>query len=208
MGIGNGGHRFFGHGYHLELITPHGDRERGSRPPARVRAVTHYPSWGSGTSGGTGQSDGNVAHYPSWGSGTGFGFGCHQFVHLISLPLMGIGNLKNTDYEEDATTAHYPSWGSGTRICLAYGETNFQLITPHGDREPAAWAPGMTPLTGPHYPSWGSGTAVPGVRRPFLQELITPHGDRERSWPRTTHELRFDSLPLMGIGNPVSASSA
>ena len=85
---------------------------RTTRPPRR----THYPSWGSGTRRVPAMSVPIQTHYPSWGSGTnaltlGSGGGTDLITphgdreptaagkspldaSPISLPLMGIGNLK------------------------------------------------------------------------------------------------------------------
>ena len=213
------------------LITPHGDRK--PRPPDCRRPrphASHYPSWGSETSAirrsasdikrsslplmGIGNSPASRSssgrasrtHYPSWGSETCYGRNCQRHQNAErSLPLMGIGNAGLPTWPTCSSPPHYPSWGSETlrrapsragtaaslplmgigNLCPACERRQpaLRLITPHGDRKPAVGAAG------------GAGRG-----------LITPHGDRkphDRPDHRRAH--RADSLPLMGIGNPVRA---
>ena len=97
-----------------------------------------------------------------------------------SLPLMGIENLS----------AEYRAWRDRT-----------QLITPHGDRKPAAlrllaccWRPS-------HYPSWGSKTDVgAGVAdRAAVNSL--PLMGIENASTAYRWSPASSSLPLMGIEN-------
>ena len=76
------------------LITPHGDRKRGSPPPAaHTPHRAHYPSWGSKTHlPRVHRTTARPAHYPSWGSKT------------RACPSRGTAD----------SAAHYPSWGSKT----------------------------------------------------------------------------------------------
>ncbi len=199
MGIGNdpGTRRLSNQ---LQLITPHGDRERGSATRWNRSGGTHYPSWGSGTGLDVERiNTGAKSHYPSWGSGTractcpcrggssslplmGIGNGIFDWIKDAwndSLPLMGIGNAPPLppDPRPERTT-HYPSWGSGTGACRG--------TVRHG---------------GAHYPSWGSGTSSTAPLSRSPTHLITPHGDRELDRYSDLHKLALDSLPLMGIGN-------
>ena len=162
MGIGNPGEEPEGDEHEHLLITPHGDWEPlplkpggtpdrvsslplmgignpGGRPRAEIPAeVAHYPSWGLGTqpTPPPGKPANGATHYPSWGLGT-LADERHLTLHPgLSLPLMGIGNpLRRI-------------------VDLRDG---LQLITPHGDWEPAA--------------------VRQAGRRLVL--LITPHGDWE-----------------------------
>ena len=183
------------------LITPHGDREQLGDPRSLPVAVSHYPSWGSGTG-----RLGAVKIGNQW----------------RSLPLMGIGNLREgraalpyrqqlitphgdrepqhkTTNKEKAET-HYPSWGSGTTPGGKWLIMRYELITPHGDRELSiagsryGGSPGSLPLMG-----IGNDRGVAPAA--LTHELITPHGDREPRSPSTTWHRPTSSLPLMGIGN-------
>ena len=129
-------------------------------------------------------------------------------------------------------TPHYPSWGSETLVSSSVAPWTSVLITPHGDRK--LFAPPAEgrivavvcslPLMGIEnlartlrvskaeisLPPMGIGN-VRGRRRPFRGgRLITPHGDRKQgSRIREACDMvRRGSLPLMGIGNFCSASSA
>ena len=144
MGIGNHARELaFVRGEIHCLITPHGDREPGTRP-GWPTTMTHYPSWGSGTStyacsSGPRRRIGSP-HYPSWGSGTRSV--CHPHAATADseshYPSWGSGTRIAPMALMDRVPAHYPSWGSGTyspAIAAALGRA---LRT--------------------HYPSWGSGT--------------------------------------------------
>ena len=149
-------------------------------------------------------------HYPSWGSGTPGSNRRPQSRPRSSLPLMGIGNACRS------------------RPWLR----NYQLITPHGDREHRRRDSCRAATTRTHYPSWGSGTRASSgsVRTGFSSThypswgsgnlinyttsntsppaLITPHGDREHIPVDAFRILAFNSLPLMGIGNGITTRSA
>ena len=62
------------------------------RPPTS-ELWSHYPSWGSGTRTSDRFRGGFPAHYPSWGSGTS-ATNNPNGRWTISLPLMGIGNVR------------------------------------------------------------------------------------------------------------------
>ena len=97
------------------LITPHGDRKlRRADRQRRPRDRAHYPSWGSKT------ADADILCGECW----------------ISLPLMGIENLRRRAAPWRPDRPHYPSWGSKTRR----------------RRLPVRC------LRSAHYPSWGSKT--------------------------------------------------
>ena len=118
------------------LITPHGDQEPepGHRPLRNGHLITPHGDQ-EHVSSASARTSPHSAHYPSWGSGTQILAGVVSDHHL-SLPLMGIRNVRPIQFKHVMTTAHYPSWGSGT-----------------GDfRESPDW-----PIAA-HYPSWGSGT--------------------------------------------------
>ena len=186
MGIGNATRRAASALAISRLITPHGDRKPSPTPGAPTTNPAHsLPLMGIGNSGPT------AAKTRGW---------------TCSLPLMGIGN-KNTDAggrssvfahypswgSETAEShgarrgrrvPHYPSWGSETQGHAAAALLRIALITPHGDRKPAAdqtrvvRIDGSLPLMGignahnpltwcpavsAHYPSWGSETPAPTV---------------------------------------------
>ena len=197
------------------------------RDPLSGVDFAHYPSWGSETAWLVGSWEASrSAHYPSWGSETatvcpecGAAHGlitphgdrkqddvqAGRYVRsLVSLPLMGIGNVlacgatggtgmpslplmgignepqvKRTHAER--FDAHYPSWGS---------ETQRVWRLPRSSRSA-------------HYPSWGSETFSESDtgfdQAPFY--LITPHGDRKLTSAARSDSVAHFSLPLMGIGN-------
>ena len=125
-----------------------------------------------------------------------------------SLPLMGIENFLTDGREGPRNRAHYPSWGSktGDRVrisaetenslplmgidpppCAHVDSRHPKLITPHGDRKPAA---------------------CPGPRSDPIRPLITPHGDRKPSSVASNSAARPISLPLMGIENACSPATS
>ena len=99
------------------LITPHGDREPLDASRSLIAISSSLPLMGIGNphAGAPAGAPSPPSHYPSWGSGTAIG-GCGQPLVRPSLPLMGIGNA------------------SRNRNKLV----TWNLITPHGDREPDA----------------------------------------------------------------------
>ena len=163
MGIGNG-QVFQAVGRRNVLITPHGDRKPA---PRRIRCATrrtHYPSWGSETTWQPPSAHTEAtSHYPSWGSETGRAKRISR-TRWSSLPLMGIGN----------------------KVTHHGAEPGFILITPHGDRKPAATASTqVSPSTS--LPLMGIGNGRESARN---------ISDRDAS------------LPLMGIGNAARIASA
>ena len=126
-----------------------------------------------------------------------------------SLPLMGIGNRPRTGRPTTSSGTHYPSWGSGTRRpdgmtsrivhslpLMGIGNarkspfnrprSGSHLTTPHGDRE--------------------LDTTLHRGRDAL--NLTTPHGDREPISPERLSIAMTRSLPLMGIGNQTTESTA
>ena len=203
MGIGNRGNVVEPRRGRKRLITPHGDRERGSmRERAPIRSCS-LPLMGIGNSTRrSGCRAGRTApHYPSWGSGT------------------EPDPRRRLDALEPLITPH----GDRERLGVVPERApEIALITPHGDREPPeqkstetsarislplmrigngairpilpqyfgshypSWGSGTTRASRPaslatatHYPSWGSGTVNFGDQHPVGIHLITPHGDRE-----------------------------
>ena len=179
MGIGNVGNGDLKNGVR-QLITPHGDRERGAQP-------RHLPT--------------NGAHYPSWGSGTCPGGPTRELLHVLQHLITPHGDrelrIKATaggdpqlitphgDRERTRRQSsgprlpsHYPSWGSGTGfVHCAYRHILNSL------------------------PLMGIGNELIHVRVRDKLLLITPHGDREQSVALEAHRAFPNSLPLMGIGN-------
>ena len=100
---------------------------------------------------------------------------------ILSLPLMGIWNVCTVPLDD---------------LLLA-------LITPHGDLEPATLERQTvypTLLITPH------GDLEPRRRAPSpapASNLITPHGDLEHTSGAAAPNTLYNSLPLMGIWNPV-----
>ena len=165
----------------------------------------------------------SVSHYPSWGSGTS---SCEQRARedfnplSISLPLMGIRNIQR-EQRNVPTASSLPLMGIRNFLLVPLGDGHLLLTTPHGDQERLSgrrrrrcsrthypsWGSGtaigfsataMTlnslPLMGirnhravhlhtsgqsAHYPSWGSGTCAREDFTPPPQYLTTPHGDQE-----------------------------
>ena len=121
-------------------------------------------------------------------------------LNLITLPLMGIGNLgadAACRYEIELITPHgdwKPAW-----VALTNGRPA-DLITPHGDWKRGR--PNPWPSTArSHYPSWGLETTSCSRPERLCPVLITPHGDWKRGEARPSYVPEPDSLPLMGIGN-------
>ena len=129
------------------------------------------------------------------------------FPTVYSLPLMGIWNFQNPSKLGKFVKPHYPSWGFGTGDGYSAKEAIQQLITPHGDLEPASRArPGRRiaaslPLMG----IWNSIRNAPGRRR---AQLITPHGDLELEVYAPDLTLEDNSLPLMGIWNARASAAS
>ena len=165
-----------------------------------------------------------TAHYPSWGSETPASerrrrrlpalitpHGDRKLTWVVP-PTTCLGDLitphgdRKLDFgfrsPKNSRTPHYPSWGSETSsnswrsasehfdLITPHGDRKPRLrrqltqpfralITPHGDRKPVNPEPHVRSRFEPHYPSWGSETAARG-----------PVARR-----------RYNSLPLMGIGN-------
>ena len=161
----------------IDLITPHGDRERGDPKADAAMAKASLPLMGIG----------NVIPYGS------------KCSNWSSLPLMGIGNrpyprggrsdlaliTPHGDREPSLFLSSTPI-ASNSLPLMGIGNSG----RPRGPGLPCA-----------HYPSWGSGTGIHFRLEMPQSDLITPHGDRE-----LTDGYRFrldtrDSLPLMGIGN-------
>ena len=171
------------------LITPHGDR----KPEAKRRAhrcgrCSHYPSWGSETLALLASHRSGAISLPLMGIGNLTRYIRPQLLPTVSLPLMGIGNLTRYIRPPLLPTVSLPLMGIGNRTALRAAQcAQPLLITPHGDRKPVRGAGG-----GVH-------------RRPA--DLITPHGDRKLSPMRAAAMICQCSLPLMGIGNPISTGS-
>ena len=117
-------------------------------------------------------------HYPSWGSGT-IVVTIDAGGPIVSLPLMGIGNVGQPD-----ALRNRPG-----------------LTTPHGDREPEPDSEPATAKADTHYPSWGSGTdAITLILRDGDHSLpLMGIGNENRR--RGDRPDSPSSLPLMGIGN-------
>ena len=142
------------------LITPHGDQELVEGFMFALSTNAHYPPWGSGTRCGAAPGCGVTSHYPPWGSGTVVGLGGEPACEHHSLP----------------------PWGSGTRIRVRRVDgLSAGLITPHGDQEHFACGLDIPPLDCAHYPPWGSGTSDSSA---------------------ALRSSSFSSLPPMGIRNP------
>ena len=168
----------------FRLITPHGDRKRGRACPWGSAPTSSLPLMGIGNRAySPGYSSGYASHYPSWGSETRRS-SVDTPRALVSLPLMGIGNVLDPELAR--------------RRLLG-------LITPHGDRKPPRSRP-STEGPYPHYPSWGSETLVRFRRLVSDDSLITPHGDRKLDRDLIEVGRLNASLPLMGIGNPLPAT--
>ena len=189
MGIGN--------------ARPAGDRAAAAAP--------HYPSWGletarARTSTGSASSASSLPlmgigncgasisacrghsrpHYPSWGLETHVG--ARRTIALPhSLPLMGIGNSAVALCALTGLHSSLPLMGIGNMDVRRARRVRRSLITPHGD-----WKRTDAPLD------------ALGVR-----PLITPHGDWKLTTPprRTPPRATGGSLPLMGIGNSLTASA-
>ena len=165
-----------------DLITPHGDREPGhSSSPASGRSESSLPLMGIGNAPALDPTSRRARLITPHGDREPAGAAFPSDGLSTSLPLMGIGNVQRQTQSTSALAPHYPSWGSGTGERARSGRhARSALITPHGDREPAARYPSHSvyaislPLMGigngtasaanttptsAHYPSWGSGTA-------------------------------------------------
>ena len=140
-----------------DLITPHGDWK--PTPPCR-------------------RPRSRRAHYPSWGLET-LADEADAQRHVISLPLMGIGNWPGMASQSDQSRPHYPSWGLETHVRAGDLLPNHRLITPHGDWKRARMR----------------------HESHSLDVLITPHGDWKLPCSANSASGRGNSLPLMGIGN-------
>ena len=199
MGIGNVGDQ---RGPRLpdRLITPHGDRKLRPRPPGGPPRRSHYPSWGSETSGEPvdGQPDGvslplmgignevqghhalggGPPHYPSWGSETKLSSGLPWLVN-VSLPLMGIGNLR----------------------LLIDNRAVEKLITPHGDRKPAVTYATLNRCVTLSLPLMGIGNDTAGRQASSSSDSLPLMGIGNKCAVRLDLPVDQSSLPLMGIGN-------
>ena len=153
--------------------------------------------------------------------------GCVAVPPMFSLPLMGIRNLAAQD-ELPSECGHLITPHGDQELGpggAAEDEALIELITPHGDQEQDDGGRVIGPdvrLITPH------GDQEHRDWRHFLQHrtlLITPHGDQELhgagrndrptqglitpSWGSGTGKLaggqrvRWTSLPLMGIRNPL-----
>ena len=69
-----------------------------TRPTIAANRITHYPSWGLGTS--------SAAKGMRPGE--------------LSLPLMGIGNERGQHPHPNSASTHYPSWGLGTLVLIVF----------------------------------------------------------------------------------------
>ncbi len=180
MGIGNGCSQLRDP-YSPRLITPHGDREH--RWSARFSRgfISHYPSWGSGTRRTPASRRHPLPHYPSWGSGTCLSGPSYRSRPTSSLPLMGIGNSKNT-------------------ILELIGENI--LITPHGDRERVASLAASLYSQRSSLPLMGIGNSGFLARRGRMAQVNSlPLMGIGNSASRPRPAVTRNSLSLMGIGN-------
>ena len=126
-----------------------------------------------------------IAHYPSWGLETHYRVGHRPGGCVAHYPSWGL-ETASRGRASFSTCPHYPSWGLETPGGRAEVRRHRRLITPHGDWKPISICRGPAAPARSHYPSWGLETAS-----------------------RTCARLRaVTSLPLMGIGNARSSSSA
>ena len=149
----------------LELITPHGDRERAGGEITEVTGPqVSLPLMGIGNAGpGLGAVGVGVDLITPHGDReplVGAVDPCRDFP---SLPLMGIGN-----------------W----HLVSDHGQ-QLELITPHGDRERTRWSRWRS---NPSHslPLMGIGNRVRHASLFGRRDLITPHGDWEHSASRST----------------------
>ena len=161
------------------------------RPAAARRwsPATHYPSWGSKTTGGAASGESaQPSHYPSWGSKTWSRATGNADDFRNSLPLMGIENAKE-EVEPGADPLH--------------------LITPHGDRK-------LDPNIGRSMPNATDSLPLMGIENKSVKMGVRvtktfslPLMGIENSVPTglVRREARF-SLPLMGIENVTSTAGA
>ena len=164
------------------LITPHGDRERMARRPRPVGSSPHYPSWGSGTTARRAARAPPGFSLPLMGIGNPIvGRTCHD-GRFGSLPLMGIGNTLRQRWRTDMIVFSLPLMGIGNRTTSA---STF----------------GSAPT---HYPSWGSGTRISRSGRSHRFSTHYPSWGSGTCGSSAVNAYSTFSLPLMGIGNPLS----
>ena len=126
MGIGNWGRRRGCQRPHT-LITPHGDREPSwGRPPLGPTCELITPH-GDREHGGTAtESRARTSHYPSWGSGTCVLVPSRRGLSG-SLPLMGIGNTRESARQPDLDTSSLPLMGIGNPLILHFFHAGLPL---------------------------------------------------------------------------------
>ena len=118
------------------LITPHGDRKRSAWTTCATCSMTHYPSWGSETSGVTFALQ--VCEYsslPLMGIGNAKYMAQIGETIEISLPLMGIGNTLRAMRGAVWQMLSLPLMGIGNLARHGDPPGAGGLITPHGDRK-------------------------------------------------------------------------
>ena len=143
----------------------------------------------------------SASHYPSWGSKTTVLGAVHVDYQLDSLPLMGIENMYRRGIPRGCTRSiSLPLMGiENERIRLRQVRQPGLLITPHGDRKPAAARPcrhSQYRLITPHgdrKPRTASGSRCTGTIG-----LITPHGDRKRPHEGILHVQAADLITPHG----------
>ena len=188
------------------LITPHGDWEPATPACATPTTATHYPSWGLGTLIRSRESTLRAAHYPSWGLGTSESrrrVGGERRAHY---PSWGLGT-ELPDWDSVSAVLSLPLMGIGNLMPPDRMMTSLSLITPHGDWEHSCYALRRR-VCHPHYPSWGLGTTVSRTANTVEVASLPLMGIGNPRFPAFPPPLSENSLPLMGIGNEPRRVSA
>ena len=106
-------------------------------------------------------------------------------VGIVSLPLMGIGNLLYLDIFGSLYETHYPSWGSETPAPpwtrRPRSPPSLPLMGIGNLAAACDWADDVCDLS---LPLMGIGNARRRRRDEHLGALITPHGDRKLALPQ------------------------
>ena len=177
MGIGNVRDRQDNSPDH-RLITPHGDRKRRSAWGDTHRNASHYPSWGSETTGYSMVFRDAFSLITPHGDRKPLASGDWTRIDVHLITPHGDRKRERADAQARLAGAHYPSWGSETDRREGCRGIAPGLITPHGDRKQECRrlyaGPDRTSL-----PLMGIGNRPRADSVPGWRPLITPHGDRK-----------------------------
>ena len=164
--------------------TPHGDRKPDRRNVRRASARHLITPHGDRKHGGE-AIDGpcHVVSLPLMGIGNPPTEEQRAVIRRDSLPLMGIGNRASRRRSAPSSRrTHYPSWGS---------ETPYSMARPPADR--------------PSLPLMGIGNPSSRTWNIYLSNpLITPHGDRKLSFGDCSGDSRRTHYPSWGSETPIS----